>query len=129
VASSSFFYYISRAPSVYLSLVSASDLAYETKCLVVDISSFKFSYSPKADYSLALSSSMAVSRFYLNSSNLLTTFSRASAEKVLATSTKAIIGLDDPILANSAKTADSSCGSIVDNFSMINSSAPTTSTD
>jgi len=118
-----------RAPSFYLSLDSASDLAEATKCLVVSISSTKAANSPMADYSLALSSSMAVSKFYLNSSNLLTTLSRASGEKVLATSTKAMIGFDDPILANSAKTADSSCGSIVDNFSMINSRAPTTSTD
>lgn len=64
----------------------------------------------------------------LKSSILVTTLSRDSWEKVEATWTRAMMGLEDPSLLSSAIAREASLvlASMVCNFSMINSKAPMT---
>jgi len=54
------------------------------------------------------------------------TLSKVSAEKVAATYNKAAIGLDFPILANSAKAPSTEVGTMVLSFSTIKSRAAKT---
>lgn len=64
----------------------------------------------------------------LKSSILVTTLSRDSWEKVEATWTKAMMGLEAPSLLSSARARLASLvlGSMVCNFSMMSSKAPIT---
>lgn len=92
--------------------------------LVSSNSCTKAKYSAPADCSLMMSSWMDWASYSLSSSNLVWTFSKAAGEKVEAIWTSAKIGFEPPILDNSAITASlSSWGWMVENFSMIKSSA------
>jgi hypothetical protein len=85
-------------------------------------------YSSSASYSCLLSSSMESSIELLKSSILVTTLSRDSCEKVEATCTSAMMGLEAPNLLSSASAKEASLvlGSMVCNFSMMSSKAPIT---
>lgn len=97
--------------------------------MVYWISAFKVWYSWMASYSSLASSTAEASKSSFNWVNLLMTLVKASWEKVEATCNKEAMGLEFPILANSAKAKLSSLvlGSIVPNFSLIKSKAAATS--
>jgi hypothetical protein len=76
--------------------------------------------------SLASSVSRALEMDSFKFSNFPTTLSRVSLEKVEATCKRAAIGLDFPILANSAKAPSTEVGVMVLSFSMTKSRAAKT---
>lgn len=130
-ASQKILYYKAKAFLFQLNQVFKSPKAVAMLALVVAISYLSLLYSAMALPSSFLSSMMEASREALSSSIFLITASNDSLEKVVATQTKAKMGLEFPILFNSANTslASLSLAGMVDNLEMINSKAPITSTD
>jgi hypothetical protein len=102
----------------------------EILLLVEVISDFSVWYSAIASVSSRLSSSREASREVRRHSILPMAVLRGSSDHPEVTWTRERIGLDEPILASSARTRFASFwfGGIVQSLSMISSMAPITST-